>query len=997
MDQVNYRGYARSIGFDPIKAPTEGLARMQERDNRIIRGMEENRRQIKQVRDEYGAGLERKLSIEQRDRDQNYAWKAKLAENRQKAIGVNAQTMIQSELQRGKNAEATFEGLAKFSTTISESLTEFRKQQDESNMMAGYMEVASGAVSPERQQSVANRETLLKQAGEAQDQIAEGIQARGADPMVVTNLLTGNKARDYGRLKAHMEMITSEFAGYAQTKLDEMGANTAPERAAAMEGIFSDFLKQNGVFGLSADFMGPSLIKMRGSYNSFVDAARRSDIVNKSSMMRDDALGNLSRTKSGESLTEAFRTLSRSYKEDGITPVGNTAAKAEIFKELSDTTRYSNADVERILSEAQTDQGSWKDRFGREYDDLLNNRRKDQEAEFQLNDAEERRAQKAAEDQLLNWVSTEWNGDQETLKSIIDEAKTKGIQTDRLQAYQAKSNEQQNADFWNRQFKDQYEQGTLTSDEVDQPGVPVEVRDQWRQRAQQLEQKRADAGISQETMKAELTDALKQNLIGDSTNRSAHYSLRGASAYALRLYNQKFQQYAKTMEPSTAAAKARLDVLTAIEQKKGAFTVIASSQAKVGQTQAFYASFTPGKHPGAPANIDVISTSEVLKKVRANNSVINTEVLASPALLKDIANRIDSGKPVSIPLIYSDLARAVPSMTPVQILNAQLKAAGHKSQIQPGFREKLSQINDPALRRILDQPLTQDRLNTAINGSGSAPATVRQGNNGFTDVLSLGSASGFKFPQVMAAMWALESGWGKYTSGRNNVFNIKASPGQGSLKNGSYWRDYASPLESAKDFINLMTDSRYAPGIAQAKTPRQAIEAIAAGGYAGGEAAYPGKIIRVMQQMGVNVDQPYNPAPPARNQAYMRPTLAYLTGNIGPTSTGPHLDIKQQDNPNTPQNEFAREFGPNVLDSYVIVDDPQLGKVPLGRVPITDTFAGHVRRGSHGIDYGTPSGTKIYVQNGARVVSKQRTEHGDKVVIQLPDGRRFSFLHGKSI
>ena len=213
-------------------------------------------------------------------------------------------------------------------------------------------------------------------------------------------------------------------------------------------------------------------------------------------------------------------------------------------------------------------------------------------------------------------------------------------------------------------------------------------------------------------------------------------------------------------------------------------------------------------------------------------------------------------------------------MTPVQILNAQLKAAGLKGQIQPSFREKLSQINDPSLRRILDQPLTQDRLNTTINGSGNAPATVRQGNNGYTDVVSLGSASGFKFPQVMAAMWALESGWGKYTSGKNNVFNIKARPGQGSLKNGSYWRDYASPLESAKDFINLMTDPRYAPGIAQAKTPRQAIEAIAAGGYAGGEAAYPSKIIRVMQQMGVNVDQPYTAAAtPSRNPAYMRPTL----------------------------------------------------------------------------------------------------------------------------
>lgn len=997
MDQVSYRGYARSIGFDPIKAPTEGLARMQERDNRIIRGMEDNRREIKQVRDEYGAGLERKLSIEARDRDQNYQWEKKLAEQRQEAISKNAQTLIQSELQRGKNAEATFESLAKFSTTLSEGLTEYRKAKEESDMMAGYMEVATGGLSPQRQQTVAGAETLLKQSGEAQDQIAEGFQARGLDPVVVTSLLSGNKARDYGRLKAHMEIISAEFPAYAQSKLDEMGAVTAADRTAAMQSIFGDFLKENGVFGLSADFMAPALMKMRGTYNSYIEAARKSDVVNKSSMMRDDALSGMSRIKTGESLTEAFRTAARSYREDGVTPVGNADAKSAIFKELADTTRYSDADVERMLKEAQTDQGSWYDRFPRDVDDLRNARMKDQEAEFQLVDAQERRELKRQEDQLLDWVSNN-NPNEETLTSIIKEAKTKGISTDRLQAYLAFTTEQQNADFWTKQFREQYEQGTLTAEDVDQPGVPIEVRETWRTRAQQLDQQRSDSGIKQETIKAELTDALKQNLIGDSTSRSAHYSLRGASDYALKLYNQKFKQYAKTMEPSVAANKARLDVLTAIENKKGAFSVIGSSEAATGKTQAFYAAFTPGKHPGAPATINVITTSEVIKKVRANNNVINTEVLASPALLKDIDNRIASGKPISIPQIYTDLSRAMPGMTPTQILNAQLGAAGLKQRIKPGFRDQLNQINDPVLRRILDQPLTQDRLNTAIIGSGNAPATVRTGNSGYADVQALGSASGFKFPQVMAAMWALESGWGKYTSGKNNVFNIKARPGQGTMKNGSYWRDYASPLESAKDFMNLMTDPRYAPGLAKAKTPRQAIEAIAAGGYAGGEAAYPSKIIRVMQQMGVNVDQPYTPAAtPARNTAFMRPTLAYITDNIGPTSTGPHLDVKQQDNPNTPQNEFAREFSAKALDNFVLVEDPQFGRVPLSRIPVTDTFAGHVARGSHGIDYGTAKGSKVFLQNGARIVSKSRTQHGDKLVIQLPDGRRFSFLHGRNL
>jgi hypothetical protein len=65
-------------------------------------------------------------------------------------------------------------------------------------------------------------------------------------------------------------------------------------------------------------------------------------------------------------------------------------------------------------------------------------------------------------DQLLDWVSNN-NPNEETLTSIIKEAKTKGISTDRLQAHLAFTTEQQNADFWGKQFREQYEQGTLTS------------------------------------------------------------------------------------------------------------------------------------------------------------------------------------------------------------------------------------------------------------------------------------------------------------------------------------------------------------------------------------------------------------------------------------------------------------------------------------------------------------------------------------------------------
>jgi hypothetical protein len=118
-------------------------------------------------------------------------------------------------------------------------------------------------------------------------------------------------------------------------------------------------------------------------------------------------------------------------------------------------------------------------------------------------------------------------------------------------------------------------------------------------------------------------------------------------------------------------------------------------------------------------------------------------------------------------------------------------------------------------------------------------------------------------------------------------------------------------------------------------------------------------------------------------------------------STGQsHVDIKQQDN-NTP-HEFAR-FEENELDQYVVeVQDPEFGRISLGalkqRLPGRgDSFDEHVARGSHGIDYPTAKGSQLFIKNGARIISKTPTAHGHKVVIQLPDGRRFSFLHGKSV
>jgi hypothetical protein len=997
MDQVNYRGYARSVGFDPVKAPTEGLRQMAARDDRIIRGMDKNRQEIKQVRDQYGASLERKLSAEQQDRDKNYRWKQQLRENRFKAQQANNATRIKSAATKGDNAVSMLEGLTQFSSTIADTVTEIKKQQDDKAKLDGYLELMeNGGLSPRQQANIDNTKALLNQAGEAQDKIVDGLQARNVNPSVVTQLLTGNKARDIGRVEAHMKIITAEFPAYLQEQYEQQNLHTAAERAAATPQLLETYLKQNQVFGLRYEFMGEHLMKMRGAINAQVESARRSDVANQSSMMRDDAISNFIRTKDGATLTEAFNVFSRSYGSDGITPMGRTAGKNELYKLLADTTLFSRADVDRILNEAQTDQGSWRDRFPRDYDNLIAQRTIDEEREHQARDTQEKRRGKDAEKGLLDWVKNEWDGSEETLKSIIQKAKEEGIPTERLQVYLANTNEQQNEDYWNEQFEAAAEDGTLDTEDVNAPGVPFEVREKWATEAKRMSDARNDSGISKEEVKSQFSTALKFNLRGESTAREAHDSYIPATSFALKEFYRRLKSYSKdgTMSPSEAAEKARIEVVNMIQNKSGPFTVTGSIDAE--GTQAFYNKFTPGNHAGAATGLKAINTAAAAAEFSKDPTVMNRANLVSTGVIANIAQRLEAGGGVSIPPVFHEYAKASKGQyTAEDIVNAQLKKHGYTQQIQPGAVQSVKQsINDPRLQRIFEaNRLTQDNLNTAIIGSGNAPATVRVGTSGFQDVIALGQASGFQFPQVMAGMWALESGWGKYHSGKNNVFNIKDFSGGGTLKNGSRWRDYGSVLESAQDFTELMKDKRYAPGLAKARTPRQALEAIAAAGYAGGESDYVDKVLRVMRGQGVNVDQPFaTTSSPTRNQGHMTPTLAYITSDIGPTSTGEHLDVK---------DVTGARFQENALDNFVEVADPEFGRISLGSLKQKlpgrgDSFDQHLARGSHGIDYPTAKGSKLFIKNGARVVSKTTTVHGDKVVIQLPDGRRFSFLHGKA-
>jgi hypothetical protein len=75
----------------------------------------------------------------------------------------------------------------------------------------------------------------------------------------------------------------------------------------------------------------------------------------------------------------------------------------------------------------------------------------------------------------------------------------------------------------------------------------------------------------------------------------------------------------------------------------------------------------------------------------------------------------------------------------------------------------------------LQGTLTPETLETFASKYRTKPKPVAVDDNTWDGVYAAAKQAGAKFPECVAAQWALESGWGKHTSGKNNYFGLKGS------------------------------------------------------------------------------------------------------------------------------------------------------------------------------------------------------------------------------
>ena len=180
-------------------------------------------------------------------------------------------------------------------------------------------------------------------------------------------------------------------------------------------------------------------------------------------------------------------------------------------------------------------------------------------------------------------------------------------------------------------------------------------------------------------------------------------------------------------------------------------------------------------------------------------------------------------------------------------------------------------LNNRALPNVAPEAPKTDLSITAPLSSTTSPTTSTKpvasvkskGSPNFKGFVDMASAAGAKFPQLVAAQWALESGWGKTPSGKNNYFGIKASSGESGTSKQTWevydgkevttsarFKNFDTPQDGVNELVNKWhKDYKNYTGVNNASDAFSAADMLRQQGYAT-DPSYSEKLKKIMRDQG---------------------------------------------------------------------------------------------------------------------------------------------------
>jgi soluble lytic murein transglycosylase-like protein len=996
MNSAQFQGSAKSTPFAPLQAP-DLTDDMRQQSNDQLRWMREDRQMIIDDRRQYAAALDRQMRDNQSIREKD------------------------------------LDNLAGLSKTLTDTLLQVKKDTNQRQQEEGLMLYYETGLPLEQAEQFDKDEQTLAEARDKTNEFADRQARSGAPPEILDKIRGLSGWKKYGYLIGLAQDAGLKWGEYLdnalmkdnETQVDLGGRVITPsqvtdkaEMVAVATVLRKKFMRENGLTGANPALLNKYLFPNMKQGEAGVISARHTAMVSaqaQETLDEQDGIlttGLMSQGDPGTAFNAYVSNLRSVFDPKTRSPLGPGGARDRALGVIEALARDGQIDPS-ILEKVQntlipgSSTETWGGKFPQKFLGLQDAIRAGKEADLAADDREEARADEEQVKQLIALGEQKGGYTQAEIEQIRSQYNLAGKpipgDLERLLTVEQKS-DRAARDYLNRALADGR---GITEQELRSGGYSPEIILEYQGRVRSFEQNVAN----NDSFKAG-EKALHQRLLNltlDSTPQGSrpHWTLELAKSKASELLRTETLRGVQSgMSPSAAAQAAVLAVEKLIVEGqpttsgagKGPFAVAVDksnpqaavpnggfvgllggvrglSQQKEAEFNRIYHQVQANRAGGRFLDMPLIGPSDLaqLEQLRENPS------LAMPASV----------------LYLSQVSR---TNSPWDVADRQLKAAGRQPLTRPP-QVQWSDSIDPRLKALLIFSPSHNRTQRAYSGTAWNPAKVPKGYGVFVERAA--KKYGLD-PAILAGLIQVESSWNPSAASGRGPVGLTQINTDTLADGGITAADRLNPEKSIMAGARILSQRLQATNGDLTLALRSYNMGLGGalrnpGGYPGDSESkeYPGKVLRAAAAYGYG----FGEGSPFRRQDTMNPRLAYRIGNLGYGSTGPHLDVKPVQ-PGSLDGQSGRglpAYKAGTLDPYVLVK--RNGKlVPLSKgSTTTDNDAKHRARKSFGHDYAAPDGTEVYLRNGARVAGTYKGDGGtDHTIIELPDGRRFQFLHGRN-
>ena len=1026
MEQIKYQGYARDRGFNPIQMSTASVDAIGQQGNAMLRQMRENQDIENRNRNAYQNQVEQNQSLERQNRGDNFNFESSSRKLYQDAVSQNNLTKVRNSEADAKRTLETFEALSGFSSTLSKVVLDIKKNKDEENEIKGQNIVFESGVTFEEFQKLKAGEAQIDGADTQVNSIVNRLRATGASEETIARIkgLSGRQlygaskqwaiqgGENYGAFRTQ-NADTPIVVNGKETTLLQAAKGSSEEYALVNAAVRAQYLKQyqglNPAFANQYLYEGMRKQEARESLQ-FSEAQAKELEADRKGQESSDLLTEIKGSGVGAGTMSWINRMSggdpKELGEKRRTAIG-------YLTDLAKAGQFDGAKLQELEDSVFTPNGESKevrfgDRFGSDLVELrgavrsFNNQQR-QDAELKMDDEK-----KAFETRITQFTAKNGALSKADVRAAIDEWQARGYGSPPGWLKSMETAEEM-ADEQGKQNLEQLKaDGMLTIKELNSGRYSASLRNQYSDDAKKQESvdsKTRDGFYN--ALDADLMTSLGALDKGSARQNGDFFMAQGK---ARQLLSQRATELmSQGVGASEAWQQATQDLRKEIQSGKtgaGRFAVRMQSDGKSPDLK------NPGFQmagTGTNATAQRQRAVKIQSEISSNKALIFSKNYLTPAELQQVEG-FRSGNGTIPPVIWAISSR-IKNASPFDIMDAQLKANGKEPLQRPNTARLYDEVN-PQFRQLLTWRPSMDRTLRAVEGSiGGAPGnpyapildliaskesvSTDPKFNGY-DAMNKGGTNG--------GHRAIGSGTGSANFGRPltqmTVGQVLAQGRSGGIHAAGRYQFINTTLQGLVDrgkagtgeLFNEATQDKLAVALLREQTGAFWSGRASAGSYVPGlgrtwiglQYLPPGALAGALERSKANLNNPNI------DSARLRTQVAYKVGNIGPTSTGAHLDVKD-----TSGAYFARKD----LDNYVgFKTGANVVPLSVGVTVKGGEFGAQRSYGSHnGWDYAMPVGTPVVLRNGARVVSKRPSEHGDVLTIGLPDGRRFTFLHGKAV